>query len=125
MALQGSFAGKVITVTGAARGIGLATARYLAARGANVSMADIRKDELVRAQESILKELPSVSVVYAVVDVSNKDEVDKWIRSTKNTFGRIDGCVNNAGEPPISLHMNADTEGCTRLFYPRKATART
>jgi NAD(P)-dependent dehydrogenase (short-subunit alcohol dehydrogenase family) len=35
--------------------------------------------------------------VTAVVDVSKSSEVDEWIRSTKDTFGRIDGAVNNAG----------------------------
>ena len=91
------FAGKVIIITGAARGIGLATARYLAARGATVSLADVREPELEKVQADIAKDFPGTSVLHAVVDVRRREAVDSWIKNTKESFGRIDGCVNNAG----------------------------
>lgn len=91
------FAGKVIIITGAARGIGLATARYLAARGATVSLADVREPELEKVQADIAKDFPGTGVLHAVVDVRRGEAVDSWIKNTKESFGRIDGCVNNAG----------------------------
>ncbi|KAH7243805.1 hypothetical protein B0J15DRAFT_403509 [Fusarium solani] len=66
------FAGKVIIITGAARGIGLATARYLAARGATVSLADVREPELEKVQADIAKDFPGTGVLHAVVDWENK-----------------------------------------------------
>ncbi|KAI3584144.1 hypothetical protein IWW34DRAFT_842983 [Fusarium oxysporum f. sp. albedinis] len=91
------FAGKVIIITGAARGIGLATARYLAARGATISLADVLEPELEKAQADISKDFPGTSVLHSVVDVRGKEAVESYIRNTKESFGRIDGCVNNAG----------------------------
>uniref|UniRef100_A0A0D2YHV3 Ketoreductase domain-containing protein n=1 Tax=Fusarium oxysporum (strain Fo5176) TaxID=660025 RepID=A0A0D2YHV3_FUSOF len=91
------FSGKVIIITGAARGIGLATARYLAARGATISLADVLEPELEKAQADISKDFPGTSVLHSVVDVRGKDAVESYIRNTKESFGRIDGCVNNAG----------------------------
>ncbi|OCK74114.1 NAD(P)-binding protein [Lepidopterella palustris CBS 459.81] len=97
MATTKPFAGRVITITGAARGIGLATARYLAERGATVCIADVLKEDLTKAEESIKKDFPDVHVTQAEVDVSNSKAVDEWIKSVKEKFGKIDGCVNNAG----------------------------
>jgi len=92
-----AFAGKLITITGAARGIGKATASYLAARGANLSLSDYRARDLQRVQEEIAQNFPNITVVHSVVDVSKSSEVNDWIRLTKEKFGKIDGCVNNAG----------------------------
>lgn len=52
------FSTKVITITGGARGIGLATARYLVQRGATVCIADILKPELAKVVKIIEKSLP-------------------------------------------------------------------
>jgi NAD(P)-dependent dehydrogenase (short-subunit alcohol dehydrogenase family) len=97
MAAAKLFQGKVITITGAARGIGLATARYLAERGATVCMADVLKKDLVKAKEGIATDFPDIDVTHAVVDVSDSGVVDEWITSVKKEFGKINGCVNNAG----------------------------
>ncbi|KAH6874156.1 hypothetical protein B0T10DRAFT_587949 [Thelonectria olida] len=70
------FAGKVIIITGAARGIGLATARYLAARGATISLADVREPELEKAEADIIKDFPGISILHGLVDVRRKDTVD-------------------------------------------------
>lgn len=91
------FQGKVITITGGARGIGLATARYLAERGATVCIADVLKADLLRAEDEIAKDFPDVSITHAVVDVTDSSAVDEWIKSMKEEFGKIDGCLNNAG----------------------------
>ena len=97
MAAAKLFQGKVVTITGGARGIGLATARYLAERGATVCIADVLKKDLVKAEEAIATDFPDINITHAVVDVSDSDAVDEWIKSVKKEFGKINGCVNNAG----------------------------
>lgn len=97
MAAAKLFQGKVVTITGGARGIGLATARYLAERGATVCIADVLKKDLEKAEEGIATDFPDTSVTHAVVDVSDSNVVEEWIKSVKMEFGKIHGCVNNAG----------------------------
>lgn len=92
--------GKVYTITGAAGGIGLSVALGLAARGASVSLADVKAEELQKAQETIAARYPGSKVLTQIVDIRKRDQVDAWIALTKERFGRIDGCVNSAGMHP-------------------------
>ncbi|KAM0392172.1 hypothetical protein ACHAPZ_011045 [Fusarium culmorum] len=88
-----SFKGKVIAVTGAASGMGLATAQLLVLRGAVISLADINEEAL----KSVLDSLPGNGHIYQVVDVSKSESVNAWIKKTIDTFGKLDGAVNMAG----------------------------
>lgn len=83
--------GKVVIVTGAARGIGLATTKQLLAKGASVAMVDRDSDELAIASEG----LDNILVVDA--DVSAPAEATRMITETLSAFGRVDALVNNAG----------------------------
>lgn len=89
--------GKVYTITGAAGGIGLAVATSLASQGATLALADIKVEELKKAQQLLTEAQPNSTVTISVVDIRRRDQVDAWISATKDTFGKIDGCVNNAG----------------------------
>jgi len=98
MASQYPFAGKVIAVTGAASGIGLATAHYLAARGASLSLADIQERQLSEAELSIKTILhPDAKLLVNLVDVQNNSQVEQWIERTVAEFGKLDGAANLAG----------------------------
>ncbi|KAE8155025.1 hypothetical protein BDV25DRAFT_170342 [Aspergillus avenaceus] len=89
-----SFENKVIAITGAASGMGLATARLLASRGATISLADINETAVQEATTS----LPgSNKHIYTVVDVCSSQSVDAWIQSTVDKLGKLDGAVNMAG----------------------------
>ncbi|KAF5540626.1 ARG81-like transcription factor [Fusarium napiforme] len=101
-----SFEGKVIAVTGAASGMGLATAKLLAERGATISLADINEEALKKAKAS----LPGDKHIYQVVDVSKSDSVDSWIKTTLDTFGELHGAVNMAGiiAEPVPLTDYSD-----------------
>jgi len=82
---------KTALITGAARGIGLATTDILCAQGWHVVMVDRDAEELM-AQAS-----ERYAVTAAVHDISDPDQVDKMIAVTLAARGQIDALVNNAG----------------------------
>jgi len=82
---------KVALITGAARGIGLATAKLMQADGWQIAMLDRDTDELARA----LPEVPdAVALPY---DVSKPQDVDQAMTVIASRLGRLDAVVNNAG----------------------------
>ncbi|KAJ5821403.1 Levodione reductase [Penicillium chrysogenum] len=89
-----SFEDKVIAITGAASGMGLATAQLLASRGARISLADINEKALEEAIESLPN---SDKHMFTVIDVRNSKSVDGWIQLTVDRLGKLDGAVNIAG----------------------------
>ena len=88
---------KVIIVTGAAMGLGLAAAQEFAARGAKLVLVDYNKEALEKATDEIRKDFPAVEIATYVADVSNEEEVKGYVALTESKFGRIDGLYNNAG----------------------------
>lgn len=85
---------KVAIVTGAARGIGLATTKLFCADGWSVAMVDNDGSELQTAAEELGA---SGSVMALPYDVSQPEQVDKIIESVTAEWGRVDALVNNAG----------------------------
>ncbi len=95
--------GKVAIVTGAARGIGAAIARRLAAAGASVAICDLKAewcDETVKA----LEELGVKAKGYGV-NVAASAEVDACVKAVLADFGKVDIMVNNAGITKDGLLM--------------------
>ncbi len=86
---------KVCIVTGAAQGIGLATALKFAREGAIVVVCDMRAD----AVESAVAQCRDLGATTAghVVNVTKRDQVDAMVAAVRQKFGRIDVLVNNAG----------------------------
>lgn len=91
------FQNKAIIITGAAMGLGLAAAKELAARGANLMLVDYNEKSLLEAREGISKDLPGSKIFAVVADVSNEEAVKNYVADTVKAFGRIDGLYNNAG----------------------------
>lgn len=83
--------GKIAIVTGAARGIGLATTKLLLAEGWRVAMVDWDRAALEEASEGLRGTLP------LALNVSDADDVGDMITRTLSAFGRIDALINNAG----------------------------
>ena len=79
----------VAIVTGAARGIGLATARLMASRGIGVVLVDRDGEELSKVPGDL-----GLALTY---DISDPEQVDQMVADTMKQFGRIDTLVNNAG----------------------------
>ena len=96
MSDQKQFSGRTAIVTGATRGIGRAIALELARRGADVAFNYAKSAE---AAESLTKELEALGVrsVASQCDVANTEAAAEMVKLTKDTFGRIDFLVNNAG----------------------------
>src|SRR5262245_25871894 len=87
--------GKVAIITGAARGIGRASAELLAAHGAGVVLSDIDAEPTERAASEIKANHGDALAVPG--DVTAPDFAPRLIESTLDTYGRIDAIVNNAG----------------------------
>ncbi|KAF9739059.1 aba4 protein [Paraphaeosphaeria minitans] len=88
---------RVILLTGAASGIGLATAHVLASRGAKLSLADANPAGLSAATHEIEERCPGVALRTCVVDVRNEEQVRVWVEGAKEAWGRVDGAANVAG----------------------------
>ncbi|MEX2971282.1 3-oxoacyl-ACP reductase [Streptomyces sp. C184] len=85
--------GRTAVITGAGSGIGLATARRLAAEGANIVCADI--DEV--AGKAAAEE---VGGLYVQVDVTDSEQVEALYKTAFDTYGSVDIAFNNAGISP-------------------------
>lgn len=88
---------KVVIITGAAMGLGLAVAKELASREFNLALVDYNAGSLEDAKMEINKEYPSAKILTIVADVSQEDAVKNYVDETVKSFGRIDGFYNNAG----------------------------
>ena len=82
---------KTAIVTGAARGIGLATTRLFLDEGRQVAMIDRDADELMKVADGLKNVLP------IICDVSQPDQVTAMMARVKKDMGRVDTLVNNAG----------------------------
>ncbi|MGW2558226.1 SDR family NAD(P)-dependent oxidoreductase [Streptomyces sp. NPDC001514] len=87
---MGKLDGRVVLITGAARGQGEQEARLFAAEGAKVVLADVLDDQ----GEAVAKEIGGH---YVHLDVSQEAGWAAAVSAAKDAFGRIDGLVNNAG----------------------------
>lgn len=95
MGITYDFKGQVALVTGAASGMGLATARAFAHAGAAVTLADISEDALQKAVDEIKS--AGDDAIGVPCDVSDESQVAAMVERTVATFGRLDAAFNNAG----------------------------
>ena len=93
--MSGRLAGKVALITGAASGIGLATAERFAVEGARVVLAD-NQEALLRAEVERLQGAGH-EVVGEVVDVTRSVDLDRAVADTVSQYGRLDILFANAG----------------------------
>jgi NADP-dependent 3-hydroxy acid dehydrogenase YdfG len=103
----------VALVTGASSGIGEATARALAARGAAVALAARRKDRL----DTLAKEIGEAGGRALVIqtDVTDRDQAIAAVTRTVDDLGRLDTVVNNAGVMLLGPIVDAPVEEWDRM----------
>jgi NAD(P)-dependent dehydrogenase (short-subunit alcohol dehydrogenase family) len=100
--------GRVVILTGGAKGIGRHYARALAAEGACLMIADIADGREVA--DELAREHGANSVASAVFDVSDEAAVKKLVAETMDRFGKIDVLVNNA-----ALFAPLQEQKCTEI----------
>ncbi|HEV8573069.1 MAG TPA: SDR family oxidoreductase [Dehalococcoidia bacterium] len=108
--------GKVAIISGASRGIGLATALALAQEGCRLALAARGKDALHEATAAV--EVKGAEVLSVACDLTNAADAERLVQTTRDRFGRIDILVN-------SIHFSAPgdedavwQESFDKLFLP-------
>jgi len=92
--------GKIVLITGASSGIGEATARSLAAKGATVVLGARRLERLENLAASISE--AGGTAAYRMLDVTSREDTQAFIDFAEQRFGRVDVIINNAGVMPLS-----------------------
>ena len=98
--MSGGIENKVVVITGASSGLGEATARYLAERGAAVVLGARRAERLQALVDEITRAGGKASAV--VTDVTDPLQVQALVDAAVDTHGRVDVILNNAGVMPHS-----------------------
>lgn len=100
---------QVVVITGASSGIGEATARMLAEDGAKIVAVARRKSRLDRLVKDI--EAAGGQAISVEADVTSYEDMKRAANTAKDTYGRLDVWVNNAGVMPLSpVEMNRHEE---------------
>ena len=89
--------GKIVIVTGAAKGIGKVIAENFAKEGAKLSLWDIDYEELLKVKDSIANKYTETPLALKC-DVSAEDQVEIAVKKTIENFGTIDVLIANAGD---------------------------
>src|SRR6266478_3628051 len=106
--MNSSFANKVALVTGAASGMGLATARAFAEAGAAVALADVNEAAVRSAAEDLAA--AGHKAIGIPCNVADEAEVAAMVEQTVSIFGRLDAAFNNAGIQSPAVET-ADSSG--------------
>jgi len=122
--------GKVVLITGGARGIGYAISEVFYGKGYTVAMSDLDEDA---AKGAILKLDPSQQRTFAIkLDVASSESVNNGISKIKNKYAKLNVLINNAGnfrQAPSATYSDEDWEfitgvhldgtfRCVRAAYP-------
>lgn len=103
--------GRVIAITGGARGIGLATAKALHRRGAKVVIGDIDGDAVAKAAVEIGQDVEAVRV-----DITDEQSFADFLAEARERFGPLDILINNAGIMPIGPFLEEPTALSKRVL---------
>ena len=105
---------KVVLITGASEGIGLATARLFAQEGAKVALAARSADTLT----TIVNELHEQhrEAIAVPTNMRNKDEIESMVDSVFQQYGRIDILINNAGQTVRGTIADVDVDQFRQIF---------
>lgn len=106
-----SLTGQSVLITGAARGIGAALARKVAARGARVALVGLEPEELARVADELGPEH-----LWVEADVTDPEALEAAVQRTAATFGGLDAVVANAGIAPLTTVMTSSAHALARTI---------
>src|SRR5262245_27833177 len=112
--MPGSLAGKIAVVTGAASGIGAATARRFAREGASLVLGDLSEGDGRAVGEEIAR--TGTPVVFRRTDVTDLADVEALMQAAVDRFGRLDVVFNNAGIGAYGKTPDMDPEVWHRVI---------
>jgi cyclopentanol dehydrogenase len=111
---MGRMAGKTVIITGAASGMGAASAKLLAREGANVLVTDIREDGAASVAAEIREQ--GLSAAHTGLDVTREDHWQAAAEKTLAAWGQVNVLVNNAGLPGTPIGWEKATlDGLNQL----------
>ncbi|HJF14013.1 MAG TPA: glucose 1-dehydrogenase [Enteractinococcus helveticum] len=91
------FADQAIIITGAGSGLGQAVAQRLASEGADLVLVDMSSEGLEATKQLILHDTSDAKIELVTANVTEEEDVKKYVDAAVSTFGKIDGFFNNAG----------------------------
>lgn len=97
MSRSAFFSTRIIALTGGAMGIGRSAALQLARAGASLALCDRNRVALETTAADIRRITPDISLITAVVDVSDSSQIVTWVSSIEQNYGAVDIVINNAG----------------------------
>jgi NAD(P)-dependent dehydrogenase (short-subunit alcohol dehydrogenase family) len=106
-----SLEGRVVAITGGARGIGLATAKQLAAGGAKVAIGDLDAELVASAATEA-----GNGIVATASDVTDADSFRAFLDFAERELGQIDVLINNAGIMPIGPYLEESDATARRVL---------
>ena len=106
-----SLQGKVVAITGGARGIGKATAKALAQKGARVAIGDLDKPLAEKAAAEL-----GTEAVGLALDVTERDSFASFLDQVAERLGPPDVLINNAGIMPIGPFVDEDDATARRMI---------
>jgi NADP-dependent 3-hydroxy acid dehydrogenase YdfG len=106
-----SLAGKVVAITGGARGIGRATAAALITQGARVAIGDIEAELAERTAQEL-----GAGTIGLPLDVTDRENFDAFLREVESRLGPLDVLINNAGIMPIGPFVDETDATAHRMI---------
>lgn len=112
--MSNNIQGKVVVITGASSGLGEATARHLAALGAQVVLGARRLDNLEKIAADIRAAGGTVAI--KATDVTQAEQVSALVEMARSSFGKVDVLINNAGFMAIAPLADAHVDEWNRMI---------